>query len=109
VLHSWDRLTHITIILQSDGDKKIELKPGFYMEHDKDVTTIPTSTRHLFHMSRMVVGDSVSTASSVCCATPVDLQSAKRRPMCTIFLYTLILDMAKSGVEFEAVLFYSDG
>jgi phosphoglycolate phosphatase len=26
----------------SDGDKKIELKPGFYMEHDKDVTTIPT-------------------------------------------------------------------
>uniref|UniRef100_A0A0E0FQ19 Phosphoglycolate phosphatase n=1 Tax=Oryza nivara TaxID=4536 RepID=A0A0E0FQ19_ORYNI len=87
----------------SDGDKKIELKPGFYMEHDKDVTTIPTSTRHLFHMSRMVVGDSVSTASSVCCATPVDLQSAKRRPMCTIFLYTLILDMAKSGVEFEAI------
>ncbi|KAF2907570.1 phosphoglycolate phosphatase 1A, chloroplastic isoform X2 [Oryza sativa Japonica Group] len=93
----------------SDGDKKIELKPGFYMEHDKDVTTIPTSTRHLFHMYRMVVGDSVSTASSVCCATPVDLQSAKRRPMCTIFLYTLILDMAKSGVEFEAALFYSDG
>ncbi|EAZ20282.1 hypothetical protein OsJ_35885 [Oryza sativa Japonica Group] len=49
----------------SDGDKKIELKPGFYMEHDKDVTTIPTSTRHLFHMYRMVVGDSVSTASSI--------------------------------------------
>ena len=25
------------IIVQTDGDKKIELKPGFYMEHDKDV------------------------------------------------------------------------
>lgn len=23
--------------MQTDGDKKIELKPGFYMEHDKDV------------------------------------------------------------------------
>lgn len=27
--------------MQSDGDKKIELKPGYYMEHDKDVRMIP--------------------------------------------------------------------
>jgi hypothetical protein len=26
--------------MQSDGDQKIELKPGFYMEHDKDVCMI---------------------------------------------------------------------
>jgi hypothetical protein len=25
------------VVLQTDGDKKIELKPGYYMEHDKDV------------------------------------------------------------------------
>lgn len=24
----------------TDGDKKIELKPGFYMEHDEDVRAV---------------------------------------------------------------------
>lgn len=27
-------------MLQTDGDKKIELKPGLYMEHDEDVRMI---------------------------------------------------------------------
>ena len=31
-------LNFIWLLLQADGDKKIELKPGFLMEHDKDVS-----------------------------------------------------------------------
>ena len=30
----------MVVFVQTDGDKKIELKPGFYMEHDKDVSMI---------------------------------------------------------------------
>ena len=33
-------LHYIAVLMQTDGDKKIELKPGFYMEHDKDVSMI---------------------------------------------------------------------
>jgi hypothetical protein len=36
-LHNLD---DINVFVQTDGDKKIELKPGFYMEHDKDVSVI---------------------------------------------------------------------
>ena len=30
-------LDFILLLLQADGDKRIELKPGFLMEHDKEV------------------------------------------------------------------------
>lgn len=36
MFHSYQ--IHVFCILQGDGDKKIELKPGYMMEHDEDVS-----------------------------------------------------------------------
>lgn len=33
-------LCFVLNVLQEDGGKKIELKPGFLMEHDKDVSLL---------------------------------------------------------------------
>lgn len=36
MFHSYQ--IRVFCILQGDGDKKIELKPGYMMEHDEDVS-----------------------------------------------------------------------
>jgi phosphoglycolate phosphatase len=39
-------------VLQTDGDKKIELKPGLYMEHDEDVRMILLHVLGVWHAVR---------------------------------------------------------
>uniref|UniRef100_A0A0E0KS68 phosphoglycolate phosphatase n=1 Tax=Oryza punctata TaxID=4537 RepID=A0A0E0KS68_ORYPU len=40
----------------SDGDKKIELKPGFYMEHDKDVGAVVVGFDRYFNYYKVQYG-----------------------------------------------------
>ena len=40
----------------TDGDKKIELKPGFYMEHDKDVGAVVVGFDRYFNYYKVQYG-----------------------------------------------------
>ncbi|MFS7936494.1 putative phosphoglycolate phosphatase [Helianthus anomalus] len=49
-------ICYIKVPLQEDGGKKIELKPGFYMEHDKDVGAVVVGFDRYFNYYKVQYG-----------------------------------------------------